>query len=94
MIEQLVNAIVRPPKREYTIQELDNISLSATENSSYSRTDFFVTNPRGHNLQASLWSDTNKSHAVKYQDCCLIYMHPNSGNRMDMIRSRGIIIFM
>ena len=88
MIDQLVTAIVRPPRREYTTSEFESASTFVLVNTSYERSDFNVTNPRGHMLQASLWSD--KSSQSLNSDCCLIYMHPNSGNRMDIIRSKAL----
>ena len=51
---QLVNAIVRPPRAEYEIQELGPARFEYGK-VPFVRQDGTITNPRGHTLVTSFW---------------------------------------
>ena len=85
ILEQIGRAIVRPPRRDYSDIELENASKKLQKN--YIRTDEELPNAEAYLIKSSVWSPPpgeNKS------DVCIVYMHPNSGNRMDAIRSRAL----
>jgi hypothetical protein len=84
MIESLVSAIVRPPRREYTDEELELASCGVIKDRDFRRQDFVISSSKGDNLEGSIWNPS------KLSDCCILYLHPNSGNRMDAIRSRAL----
>ena len=85
ILEQIGRAIVRPPRRDYSDNELNGASKKLQKN--YIRTDEELPNAEADLIKTSVWSPPvgeNKS------DVCIVYMHPNSGNRMDAIRSRAL----
>ena len=87
ILEQIGRAIVRPPRREYSDFELNEISKKLQKH--YVRTDVELPNAEAYLLKTSVWSppaDENES------DVCIVYMHPNSGNRLDAMRSRSLTL--
>jgi alpha/beta superfamily hydrolase len=63
-------------------------SAAAIKSKPFARRDISMPSALGHTLQVSLWNP------VVQNDCCILYMHPNSGNRMDAIRSRALSFAM
>jgi hypothetical protein len=69
-------------------------------NSTYKKHEFSVQNSRGHNLPGFLFGASNpisSSHIFSSppklnSDVCIVYMHPNSGNRLDLIRARALSV--
>jgi hypothetical protein len=86
MLDALSHAIVRPPRRNYFKEDLIEASELATTNTSYKRIDVSIDSSKGHKLEISIWNPSIPN------DCCLLYFHPNSGNRMDTIRSRALSV--
>ena len=85
LIEDMVTAIVRPPRAKYTATDLGPSRLRC-RGVEYKREDFDVTNHRGEKLKSSLWITTHHSSAKP--EFCIIYLHPNSGSRVDVVRTK------
>lgn len=84
-IDNITAAIVRPPRARYTKLDLGPIRIR-TKGTEYAREDFEVYNDRGIVIRGSLWAVINPD--KKLSDCCIIYLHPNSGSRIDVVRTR------
>ena len=85
VLEQIGRAIVRPPRREYSDVDLQEACKKVQKN--YVRTDVELPNAEAYLLKTSVWSPPE---GENQSDVCIIYCHPNSGNRMDTIRSRAL----
>jgi alpha/beta superfamily hydrolase len=74
----LVEAIIRPPRVEYTIEDMGspNIRLG---NRTFRREDFELVNGRGLKLQCSLFAPVVRPKKLP----CVIYCHGNAGCRLD-----------
>jgi len=76
--EQLVNAIIRPPRREYDISSLGS-PIFTVSGRRCKRTDLELTNSRDLTLQCSLYSPVSRPKKLP----CVIYCHGNCGCRLD-----------
>ena len=79
--EELVNAIVRPPRAQYTLQELGPTSFEYG-NTAFVREDFKVTNPRGLQLECSFW---HRRDLPEGGHPCVVYMHGNASCRAEAV---------
>ena len=79
--QELVNAIVRPPRAEYDVQHLgpDQFTLCGKD---VMRTDFPLQNARGMTLRCSWWQFRDQGDEPVP---CVIYMHGNSSGRPEAI---------
>ncbi|CAM9094558.1 unnamed protein product, partial [Phaeothamnion confervicola] len=80
--QELVNAIIRPPRAEYTIEELGPETFPWA-NAVCTRDDFDVPAPRGGVLKCSKWEVIRDDENEKRP--CLIYLHGNSSARLEAI---------
>ena len=79
--QELVNAIVRPPRAEYKMEALGPPAFNFCGRR-FTRTDFALKTKRGMNLQCSHWEPVQReSNRIP----CLIYMHGNSSARVEVI---------
>lgn len=76
--DEVVNAIVRPPRRHYTDKELGGNTFTL-EGTNFMRVDFDLRNPRGHKIVCSQY------HPVKHKKRMpvVIFCHGNAGCRLD-----------
>ena len=93
---QLVNAIIRPPRANYEIGALgpERFRLRGRR---YVRCDFELVNERGMKLQCSHWKPDNMSAGGSMP--CIVYLHGNASCRAEaleclpLILSSGISLF-
>lgn len=85
MIDGIVTAIVRPPRAKYSTLDLGPTRIRH-RGIEYKRDDFNLTNVRGLKLSGSVWSLMNPK--LGNPECCILYLHPNSGSRVDVVRTR------
>jgi hypothetical protein len=98
MLDSLITAIVRPQRAEYSPLELgpprirygdleyhrDDFTVRITPSAS---PDFSsqVLNSRGLQIQGSYWSVMNSN--LANTESCIVYLHPNSGARVDVMKN-------
>eukprot|EP01130_Rhizamoeba_saxonica_P003437 TRINITY_DN1457_c0_g1_i3.p1 TRINITY_DN1457_c0_g1~~TRINITY_DN1457_c0_g1_i3.p1 ORF type:complete len:127 (-),score=10.16 TRINITY_DN1457_c0_g1_i3:43-387(-) len=87
--DQLVNAIIRPPRGNYDIRELGPKSFNLS-GSRCKRTDFEVVNKRGLTLQCSRYVPLVRRKKMPV----VIYCHGNCGSRIDALHSVRILLPM
>lgn len=80
--EELVNAIVRPPRAQYTLQELGPTSFEYGS-TAFVREDCKVTNPRGLQLECSFW---HRRDLPEGGHPCVVYMHGNASCRAEALQ--------
>lgn len=95
--QELVNAIIRPPR---CIYEMKHLGPKVFEfcGKSFQRIDFELTNPRGLKFVCSQWEPLP---AFRQNDIlpCIIYMHGNSSARLEALAqlslalSLGVVFF-
>ncbi|KAJ8603024.1 hypothetical protein CTAYLR_001575 [Chrysophaeum taylorii] len=79
--QELVNAIIRPPRASYEAEHLGPPCFEWHERF-FERTDLELINPRGHRLACSHWRPVGDDGAPRP---CLIYLHGNSSARVEAI---------
>jgi fermentation-respiration switch protein FrsA (DUF1100 family) len=79
--EQLVGAIIRPPRCQYTVRHLGPIEFTFCGRQ-IKRKDFELHNMRGQLLACSMWEPTERGDD---QIPCVIYMHGNSSARVEAL---------
>lgn len=91
---ELVNAIIRPPRAEYTLAMLGPKRFSI-RGKRYIREDITLTNKRGMKIVGSHWLPEN----LKDQIPCVVYLHGNSSCRLEALDclntllSQGLSLF-
>ncbi|CAM9743204.1 unnamed protein product [Chrysoparadoxa australica] len=80
--QELVHAIIRPPRAQYSISDLGPTSF-AFMGKKFKRTDFQLLNPRGNRLMCSHWEPDGWSNAEQVP--CLVYLHGNSSARVEAL---------
>ncbi|KAH8067694.1 palmitoyl-(protein) hydrolase [Aureococcus anophagefferens] len=75
--DELVNAIIRPPRAEYDIERLGPREFAFC-GKQYMRTDLVLVNQRGLALQCSHWEPVER---VAEALPCVVFMHGNSSAR-------------
>eukprot|EP00440_Ansanella_granifera_P076225 gb/GFBE01082719.1/.p1 GENE.gb/GFBE01082719.1/~~gb/GFBE01082719.1/.p1 ORF type:complete len:377 (+),score=41.56 gb/GFBE01082719.1/:1-1131(+) len=94
----VVNAIVRPPRAEYTIDDLGPAEF-AFAGHPFRRTDLQVRNSRGLLLECSWWRPAERLGQPQDPLPCVICLHGNSSCRLEalqhmrMVLQRGITLF-
>mmetsp|Transcript_29946 Transcript_29946/g.64752 ORF Transcript_29946/g.64752 Transcript_29946/m.64752 type:complete len:452 (-) Transcript_29946:20-1375(-) len=78
--EDLVNAIIRPPRMEYTARDLGPATFSVYGRH-FARQDFEVENSRGLKVACSWWKFKPED-APAAQLPCVIYLHGNASCRI------------
>mmetsp|Transcript_14670 Transcript_14670/g.21693 ORF Transcript_14670/g.21693 Transcript_14670/m.21693 type:complete len:608 (-) Transcript_14670:132-1955(-) len=79
--QELVNAIIRPPRADYKVETLGPPAFTFCGRR-FTRTDFSLKTKRGLNLQCSHWEPVER---VSDRIPCVIYMHGNSSARVEVI---------
>jgi fermentation-respiration switch protein FrsA (DUF1100 family) len=82
MYNQIVNAIIRPPRAEYEIDELGDSEFTIN-GVKYRRDDFQIKNKRNLNLECSHFSPVVRPQKLP----CVIYLHGNCGCRLDAMEA-------
>lgn len=87
--QELVNAIIRPPRAEY---DLDDLGPSTFQGfgKSFRRTDFVLVNARGLTLQCSHWEPEGDRPAERLP--CVIYLHGNSSARPEAVPQLSLVL--
>ena len=84
--EELVNAIIRPPRADY-----DPARLGPTEfefcGRSYRREDLVLRNARGLALQCSHWAPINSK-----GEPCVVFLHGNSSARLEGLNQLSVCL--
>ena len=79
--DQLVNAIIRPPRSRYMMSHLGPTRFYFYERE-VARTDFVLLNNQGQKLLCSMWEHMSPlAPAVP----CVIYLHGNSSSRVEAL---------
>lgn len=79
--QELVNAIIRPPRADYKVESLGPPAFTFC-GKRFTRTDFALKTKRGLNLQCSHWEPVER---ISDRIPCVIYMHGNSSARVEVI---------
>jgi len=93
--QELVNAIIRPPRADYKIESLGPPAFTFCGRR-FTRTDFVLQTSRGLSLQCSHWEPVERT-ADRIP--AVIYMHGNSSARVEVIPqlsyllSLGVAVF-
>ncbi len=87
---EAVNAIIRPPRADYTSAELGPAQFEIG-GMSYKRTDFVRLNPRGMRIKCSWWEPVPEERAMEKLPCC-VYMHGNSSCRGESLEVLPLVL--
>ena len=88
--EQLVNAIIRPPRSQYLVAHLGPKNFRFC-NRDICRHDFNLMNERNQQIRCSIWEHAErKVPAVP----CVIYLHGNSSSRIEALAQLSLILRM
>jgi pimeloyl-ACP methyl ester carboxylesterase len=86
--QELVNAIVRPPRCRY-----DETHLGPKEfmfcRKKFHRVDFDLTNKRNLNVKCSIWEPLERPNEIMP---CVIYMHGNSSARVEALPQLSLVL--
>ena len=86
--DELVNAIIRPPRAEYDIERLGPKEFSFC-GKQYMRTDLVLVNQRGLALQCSHWEPVDRA---AEELPCVVFMHGNSSARVEAISQLALCL--
>jgi len=86
--QELVNAIIRPPRAEYLPEQLGPTEFTFGGHQ-FTRTDFELTNERGMKIQCSHWEPVERK-AVTLP--CVIYMHGNASARPEALSQLALCL--
>jgi hypothetical protein len=89
---EAVNAIIRPPRADYTRAELGPAEFEIG-GLRYRRTDFVRRNPRGMRVKCSWWEPVPEERAMEKLPCC-VYMHGNSSCRGESLEVLPLVLNM
>ena len=85
---QLVNAIIRPPRAEYEIEQLGPSSFIFCKKR-FQRHDLVLVNRRGFAMQCSHWEPVERpAEALP----CVVFVHGNSSARLEGINQLSLCI--
>eukprot|EP00388_Colpodella_angusta_P017148 GDKJ01042470.1.p1 GENE.GDKJ01042470.1~~GDKJ01042470.1.p1 ORF type:complete len:479 (-),score=72.20 GDKJ01042470.1:176-1612(-) len=84
--DELVKAIIRPKRAIYNMSELGPTTFTLGNGVQGKRTDFILSNPRGHDLQCSHFEPSDAMRRAE-QIPCVIYLHGNSSCRLEAIQT-------
>lgn len=85
--ERIVNAIIRPPRASYTIDQLGppRVLINGVR---FERREITLTNSRGLVLKCSHWTPARSN--VKLP--CVVYLHGNAGCRADALSVANVVL--
>lgn len=86
--DELVNAIIRPPRAEYDIERLGP-SCFTFYGRTYRRTDLTLVNQRGLTLQCSHWEPADRQAEALP---CVVFMHGNSSARLEGLNQLSVCL--
>lgn len=86
--QELVNAIIRPPRCEYEVLQLGPHSFIFC-GKAFVRRDFTLRNSRGLAFVCSLWEPVQRPNPILP---CVIYMHGNSSARLEAIPQLSLVL--
>ena len=88
--QELVNAIIRPPRCNYDIAQLGPKSFDFC-GKIFERKDFDLLNQRGMKVVCSMWEPS-----IQCRQCsvlpCVIYMHGNSSARVEALTQLSLVL--
>jgi len=86
--DELVNAIIRPPRADYDVERLGPTCFTFCGRT-YRRTDLVLVNPRGLSLQCSHWEPVERpAEALP----CVVFMHGNSSARLEGLNQLSVCL--
>lgn len=88
--QELVNAIIRPPRCQYDLAHLGPAVFEFC-GKTFQRADFELRNPRGHKIVCSMWEPI-APHRPNPIMPCLIYMHGNSSARLEALPQLSLVL--
>jgi alpha/beta superfamily hydrolase len=88
--DDLWKAVIRPPKDEYTDDDLGPTSF-LIDKKLYKRTDIILKNKRGHKLVCSHWEPCNRE---LERLPCVVYLHGNCSSRVEAVSESRILLPM
>lgn len=88
--EELVSAIIRPPRARYTLAELGAAEFDV-HGRAFKREDVQVLNARGLLLEGSWWQPVEYG---REQLPCVVCMHGNSSCRLDALEVLPLVLNM
>ena len=92
-----MNGIIRPPRAEYSMNELGPAQFTY-KGRRFQRRDFTLTNPRDQTLECSHWEPVQGNRPNEKLPC-VVYMHGNAGCRVAALEmlafalSSGMTVF-
>lgn len=86
--QELVNAIIRPPRANYTLDNLGPQEFSFG-GKTFARIDYDLQNERGMKICCSHWQPVDRAAS---QLPCVIYMHGNSSARVEAIPQLTLVL--
>jgi pimeloyl-ACP methyl ester carboxylesterase len=88
--QELVNAIIRPPRAQYEVSELgpQRFRFGGVD---FVREDMQLTNVRGHTLEASLWHQMQMPAGGAP---CVVYCHANASCRAEALTVLAPVLSM
>ena len=94
--QELVNAIIRPPRAEYEVEHLGPPAFE-WHGARFRRTDLELVNERGMRLQCSWWEPAAAAArggggARPERQPCVVYMHGNSSARVEAISQLALCL--
>lgn len=88
--QELVNAIIRPPRADYKMEALGPPTFTFC-GKRFTRTDFTLRTKRGFNLECSHWEPVER---ITDKIPVVIYMHGNSSARVEVLPQLSYLISM
>lgn len=86
----LVHAIIRPPRCIYEINQLGPIIFDF-DGKKFHRKDFILHNPRGLKIMCSMWQPLPE-YRLSLQLPCVIYLHGNSSARLEGLPQLSLVL--
>mmetsp|Transcript_116990 Transcript_116990/g.239378 ORF Transcript_116990/g.239378 Transcript_116990/m.239378 type:complete len:564 (+) Transcript_116990:196-1887(+) len=88
--QELVNAIIRPPRADYKMEALGPPAFTFC-GKRFTRTDFILKTKRGFNLECSHWEPVER---ITDKIPIVIYMHGNSSARVEVLPQLSYLLSM
>lgn len=86
----LVDAIVRPPRTTYDLEDLGPVDFEFCTRH-FHRSDFTFTDSRGYKIQASHWEPIESERSDTTLPC-VIFLHGNSSSRLGAIPQLSTVL--
>lgn len=86
---EMVNAIIRPPRAQYTVDMLGprEFTINAVR---FHREDLVLVNERGQKLECSHWCPAGGAGEVKRP--CIVYLHGNASCRAEALECLPLVL--